>query len=285
MKHISRLILFVLFATALYGQQTGVNAPATQDSYNNGVYYAPNFGQWTVKLASAIVASSTTVFTTDRGFTTTGDGIIFVPFRANERITIGTGTTAEIATVSSITGCNLLAAPGQPPACSITLTGTTTNAHSVGEPITSADFGVMEAVSLAENSVGPSGTAGGQVYFNVDCGIITLNTGGLTTTSTCFVPNQFFNQGSSSRVSTTITTSASWAVGIVNNTAAFSTANSTLTAGTTAYGFQGTPAVALVTGATTPNLTAVLITAGTSNAGAGAVKTKVWGFVAVQPSF
>lgn len=277
-------------------QQTGVPAPVNQPSYANGVYYAPNFGQWSLKLASAITASSTTVFTVNKGYVSTPDGIVFVPLRANEKIWIGTGTLAEIATISSISGCNLAAVDGSTPVCTITLTGTTTNSHNVPEAITSADSGIMEAISFAENAVGTTangvaqgstggGVAGGQVYFEADCGIITLNTGGLTTTSSCFVPNQFFNAGSASRVSTTITVTASWAVGIVNNTSAFSTANATLTAGTTAYGVQGTPAVALVTGATSPNLTAVLITGATSNPGAGAVKTKVWGYTAVQPSF
>ncbi len=289
------LSVFALLAAACFGQQLPVPLPQPQESYVNGVFYAPNFGKWSIQLASSITASSTTSFTTAVGFATTPDGIVFSPFAVNEKIAIGTGAVQEIVTVSSLSNCNYTALAGNAgqvsayPTCTVTLTGTTTNNHSPEEPITSADSGIMEAIGYAANATGNgqinNGTAGAEVYFQVDCGVTTLSTGGLTTTTTCYVPNQFFNQGSSSRVTTTITTSANWAVGIVNNTSTFSTANSTLTAGTTAYGNQGTPAVALVSGATTPNLTAVLYTMGTSNPGAGAIKSKVWGYVAVQSAF
>lgn len=295
----------VALALSAFGQQTGVTAPIPNLSYSNGVYYAPNFGLWSIPLTSTITGGSSTSFTVAQGFARTPDGINFVPFVANGKILIGTGSLAEIATVSSVSGCTIAAIAGSQgyntviPTCTVTLSGTTTNSHYPSEPIGSADAGIMEAISLAQNAVGGQyngqlsnsstsaggGTGGGVVYFSVDCGGTTLSTGALTTTTTCFVPNQFYNQGSASRVTTTITTSANWAVGIVNNTSAFSTANSTLTAGTTAYNVQGTPAVALVTGATAPNLTAVLYTMGTSNPGAGAIKSKVWGYVSVQPSF
>lgn len=281
---LSFLLSVLLLPAALAAQQTGTVAPPTQDSYNNGVYYAPNFGQWAVKLASTITSGSTTVFTVDRGTVQTPDGIVFVPFRANEKISLGSGTVGEIVTISSISGCNVSALSGTFPQCTITLSGTTTNSHFSSELVTSADSGIMEAIGYAEATVGAAGTAGAQVYFNVDCGIITLNTGGATTTSTCFVPNQFYNQGAAARVSTTITTATTWQLGVLGFLTSFTASNSTMAAGTTAFTTQGAYALNLATGATSPGLVAVLVTC-TGTPAAGALKTKVWGYVAVQPAF
>lgn len=268
-----------LLAGAAFTQQLPTSDPPTRSSFN-GTYFAPNFGKWVVPVGAAI-ASSGTSLQAAFAVTTTPDGVEFEPFAANGRINIGTGSIQETATISSVSNCNkgALALPGQPVVCTITLSAGTTNAHAIGEPITSADNGIMEASQYAQE------TGGGNVYFLVDCGIIALSTSSTTTTSTCFVPNVFYNQGSGSRVTTTITTSASWAVGISNATSAFSTANSTLTAGTTSIANQPAIALSAISSPTSNGLTAVLITAGTSAAGAGKVHVKVWGYSPAQAAF
>ena len=53
----------------------------------------------------------------------------------------------------------------------------------------------------AMNDAGNNG--GGSVFCTFDCGRITLNTGGLTTTSTCLIPKTFDNAGASLYVTTT----------------------------------------------------------------------------------
>lgn len=278
MKQVTRIAaVLCLLAGVAFTQQTPVPDPPTALSYSDGTYYANNFGKWQLQIANTIAANGTSILV-NAGYTTTPDGIQFVPFAVNERINVGTGSIAEIATISAVSGCNAAAIPGTSAVCTLTV-GALTNAHNIGEPITSADNGIMEATAFASN------TGGGVVFWKVDCGKITLSTSGLTTTSTCFVPNQFYNQGSASRVTTTITTSANWAVGIAGATAIFSSANSTLTAGTTAYANQASPATSTATSATSAGLTAVLITAGTSNAGAGVVHAKVWGYTVAQPAF
>lgn len=278
MKKALAFLLVILSAGILCAQQTPVPTPNVALSFSDGTFYAPNFGKWQLQLAAPITATGSVAFLVNAGTVVTPDGITFVPFAVNEKISIGLGVgVQEIVTVTGVSGCNAAAVVGNPAVC--TVTATVANLHSTGEPINSADSGTMEAVAYASN------TGGGQVYFLVDCGQITLNTGGLTTTSTCFVPNQFYNSGGAARVTTTITVTASWAVGIVNNTSTFTTANSTLTAGTTSFANTGTPAVALVTGATAANLTAVLITGVTSNPGAGVVHVKVWGTTAAPPAF
>lgn len=279
MKYVvSLLAVLCLLAGVAFTQQTAVPTPNVSSSFANGTFYAPNFGKWQLQVANTIAANGTSILV-NAGYTTTPDGIQFVPFAVKEKINVGTGSTAEIATISAVSGCNALAMPGSTATCTLTV-GALSNAHGIGEPITSADNGIIEAVAYA------SQTGGAQVKFVVDCGIITLSTSSQTTTSTCYVPNLFFNQGSASRVTTTITSAATgWEVGVTGALATFSTNNTTLTAGTTAFTTQGTPAVALVTSATASDLAAVIITAAGGNAGAGAVHVKVWGYTPAQPAY
>ena len=281
MKRIATLAaILCMLAGVAFTQQTAVPDPPLQESYSNGTYNAPNFGKWQVPVGAAIAANGTSLQAAF-AVVTTPDGLTFSPFNAKERINIGTGSVAEVATISSVSNCNAgaLALPGQPVTCTITLSSGVTNAHSIGEPITSADNGIIEAVSYAQQ------TGGGPVFWKVDCGTITLSTSGLTTTSTCFVPNSFYNQGGACRVTTTITTSANWEVGVTGALTSFCGQNSTLTAGTTAFTLQAAPAANLVTSATAADLAAVLITAGTSNAGAGKVHVKAWGYTVAQPAY
>lgn len=279
MKRITSLVsLVVLLAGSLFAQQTPVPVPSSQQSFD-GTYYAANFGKWQLQLGGSITSTGSQAFLVNAGFTTTPDGIQFVPFAVNEKVTVGTGTTAEIVTISAVSGCNAAALPGSPAVCTVTATSFS-NSHGIGEPVTSADNGIMEARAYASN------TGGGLVFFQVDCGIVTLSTGSVTTTSTCFVPNLFFNQGSASRVTTTITSTATgWEVGVTGALATFSTNNTTLTASTTAFTTQGTPAVALVTSATAADLAAVIVTAAGGAAGAGAVHIRVWGYTPAMAAF
>lgn len=244
-------------------------------SFSAGAYFAPNFGQWSIPIFTGITATGSQTLTMLSSVATTPDGIQFIPFVVNGKITVGTGSTQETVTVTAVSGASLNVLPtgGAIGTCSVT--ATFSNTHAAGELVTSGDNGIMEAINFAQNN------GGGQVKFLVDCGIITLSTSGATTTSTAFVPSLFYNHGCSARVTTTITTATDWAVGIAGATSTFGTANSTLTAGTTDYTKQGTPAVALATGATAATLTAVLITC-TGTAGAGAVRVKVWGWTPAQ---
>lgn len=277
MKRIASLAaVLTILAGALFAQQTPVPTPAVQSSFD-GVYYAPNFGKWNLQLGGAISTTGSVAFLVNAGYTTTPDGIQFVPFAVNGKITVGTGSTAELVTISAVSNCNAAAQPGMPAVCTVTATSFS-NAHGIGEPVTSADNGSMEALAFA------SQTGGGNVYFFVDCGVVTLSTSGATTTSTCFVPSLYYNQGSAARVTTTITTATDWELGTTGKLAAFTTANATMTAGTTAYTTQGAVAMNLTTSATTNALSAVLVTT-TGTAGAGAIHVKVWGYAPAQPAF
>lgn len=276
-KIISSIAAVLLFAAAAFAQNP------QQQSYLHrvgGMYYSVGYNTW----QGVIISGNTT--------TGAGTSIIIAPQGGNG-VTLADGTTValtsvfntstpiqiqdantEIFTPTAVTIGNCPAGNlgvGGSSQCA-TVTGTIANTHGQSAPVISGDYGIQEAITDA----GAQG--GGLVYWVVDTGIVTLNTGALTTTTTTKVPTNFYNQGVSARVTTTITTSTNWAVGISGATSAFATVNTGLTAGTTALAVQAAPAS---TG-TTSALTAILITVTGANAGAGAVKVRVWGYTPVQ---
>lgn len=290
MKNLFRFVAVLALLAATSFAQTApslafMGQKAQFDHNLNGIWYAPAYATWQATVLSgnsATGSQSIIVLCTAggvQGVCQLSDGYsapLTSIFNTNTPITLLDGNT-ETVTPSAVSG---------PSACPVgflgvgastqcmTVTATFANTHGASAPIVSGDAGIFEAITDA----GAAG--GGVVYWQVDTGLVTLNTGGLTTTTTTKVPTNFYNLGAAARVTTTITTTASWAVGISGATAIFCSANSTLTAGTTCLANQASPAS---TG-TTSALTAILITGATSNAGAGVVKARVWGFTPVQPA-
>ena len=186
---------------------------------------------------------------------------------------LGSGNQ-ETVTSYTVSGCsNPNQGASQQGTCQIS--ATFTYAHGRGDLITSADSGWQEAMNDASNN------GGGPVAYQIDCGVITLSTSGATTTSTCLIPKDFTNMGASVHVTTTITTSTSYGIGISGATAAYISACTSLTAGLGCAGFQVTP-TNVNGGAGTGDL---LITAAGGTAGAGAAHIKVWGVSQAQSSF
>lgn len=270
------VIAAALLVAAAFTPAYSQSLPNVPTSVEGSLYYSQGYAGWSNSVATGVAAAGTTI-TVKSGSVILGDSREIVPFSnaggAFAPITVGLGATQETVTPTSVSGCvkgglaNYLAPP-----CIITVSGGFTNAHSPGEPIVSGDQGVMEAINDAASN------GGGNVFWIVDTGIVTLSTGGLTTTTTTLVPKQRTSTSASARVETTITTSANWAVGSTASGASFCSANSTLTAGTTCLGNQ----VAPTSTGTTAGLEAVVFTMGTSNPGAGAIKARVWGFTAAQ---
>lgn len=288
------LILYCLFDVFIGGYNGGLfpltplaagqNQQQSSQLHRVGnIFYSQGYATW----ASVVISGNTS--------TGSGVSIVVYPGPGSGVETLADGATIPLATIyttSTPIGVDIGQGNGEiftPTAVSIgpcpagnlgvggssqcaTLTGTLNNTHGQSALVTSGDAGIEEAITDAGNQ------GGGLVFWQVDTGIVTLNTGGLTTTSTTKVPTNFYNAGCSARVTTTITTSTNWAVGISGATGIFASANSTLTAGTTALANQVAPAS---TG-TTSALTAVLITVTGANAGAGAVKARVWGWTPVQ---
>jgi hypothetical protein len=277
-RHISILIATVLALASIgFAQQTPVRDPANKDTFNVGMYYAPNFGKWHLYIApgSSITATGSQTFLVSAAQDTTPDGVLFVPFVVNGTINVGTGTNVDTVVISAVSGCTPgVAVPGASPTCSITATSFSNN-HYAGEPITSADNGLWEAFGYAQEA------GGGVVRWLVDCGQITLSTSAATTTSSCLVPKQFYGQGASAYVNTAIATATNWAVGISGSTSAFCSANSTLAAGTTCLANMAAPALV----GSTLGTGDVLITTTGSQTTAGVVHVKLWGYTPVQGAY
>lgn len=275
------LTALLLFAGVQPAFGQGGNLQQTENAHRAGTIFLSsgyiNYAAYIIQGNAASGAATITVFAGGgNGVAALADGTpvsLAVLFNTNTPISIN-DANAEIVTPSAVSiaacpGGNL--GVGASNQCA-SITATFSNTHGASAPVGSGDQGVEEAITDA----GLQG--GGTVYWQIDTGIVTLNTGGLTTTSTTKVPTNFYNAGASARVTTTITTSTNWAVGISGATAIFASANSTLTAGTTALANQ----VAPTSTGTTSSLTAVLVTVTGANAGAGAVKMRIWGWTPVQ---
>jgi hypothetical protein len=155
-----------------------------------------------------------------------------------------------------------------------TITGTFNNTHGQSAQIVSGDGGIEEAITDAANN------GGGQVNFEADCGRVTLNTGGTTTTtSQCQIPLNAVGTGASTYVTTTITTTATYSLGIAGSTTLFYTSCAALTAGTNCSAKNVAPTESA--SGTSFALTPVIVTANAAS-GAGVAHIKVWGYSQVS---
>jgi hypothetical protein len=120
---------------------------------------------------------------------------------------------------------------------------------------------------------------GGTWIRGVNSELITLGTGALTTDSVGnLLPANSIIEAVVARVTTTITTSANWAVGDGTTATRFISADSTLTAGETQVGLNhwSGAVTTLAAGPSQAAAAKVRITLGTSNPGAGAVRISVF---------
>ena len=280
MKPFLTAVAVCLLASLSFGQ-------ASNKSFSGGVYYSPNYnfgGQGTgiaaLKVTSTTAASATAI-TLATGTVTLPDGRTIQPFATNVPIIVGAGTAnAETVTPTTVSGCYL----GAPiSSCTITVSGGFTNAHNPGELVASGDAGLQEAVNDA------SANGGGPVFFLTDGGNVSLSTSGATTTvcSSC-IPAGALVLGVVARVTTTITgCSGGWELGDGTTATRFTAANGTLTAGTASNAdLQTTSGVAsTTTGMLAAAAKSIVNTCVTSNASAGAVHVRAWGYVLATPSY
>jgi len=157
------------------------------------------------------------------------------------------------------------------------ITASFTNVHGPSlNPfqIITGDQGIQEAINDA------SSRGGGPVYWQIDSGNLTLNTGGQTTNaSATLIPTRSVVQGASLRVTTTITGCAGgWSLGYSTGTE-FSAANTTLTAGTTTDSSTLVPNLAFNAAAHVP-----IVFCTTGAATAGAVHARYWGVKLAAPA-
>jgi len=128
---------------------------------------------------------------------------------------------------------------------------------------------------------------GGSWTMGVSEEEITLSTSGLTTDSVAnLLPANSLIEAVTARVTTTITVTTNWAVGDSTTSARFSSANATLTAGTTSVGLnhQKGGVSTDATGPTQTSAAKVRITCTGSNPGAGKIRIVVFWRTFVAPT-
>ena len=182
---------------------------------------------------------------------------------ANPTLTDGTDTTKRLAfDLTGITTGNTRVAT--PPNSNFTMART-----DAAQTFT----GLQTFASLAAADA----TNGGKATISQNSELITLSTVGTTSDSSAnLLPADALILGVGCRITTTITTSANWSVGDTTTAARFSSANATLTAGTTSVGLNHWKG-AVTTDATGPTQAAAAKLRITTNAaaGAGAVRCTV----------
>jgi hypothetical protein len=282
------LLLFAASAFAQVAPIGVVNPPLTlnKSHYVAGVFNGPAYATWqgiVVSGNSSTGAGQSIVVYPQgaaNGVVTLGDGTtvqLNVVFNTSTPVTVDFGQGAgEVFTPSSVSfgGCpsgNL--GVGGTSTCA-TLTGTIGNTHGQSALVGSGDYGVEEAIADAANN------GGGLVYWERDCGNVTMNTGAATTTITgCSVPLNQIGMGASIFVKTTITTTATYSLGFASNLTLYLNACASLTAGLNCSA-KSVAGVESATG-TSFALSPLLITANAAS-GAGVVHVKAFGYSQVS---
>lgn len=283
LRIIAMLALCVTLAASAMAQGfTFTSAGSDISKIGGRVFYAQEYN---LRSAHVVVVGGNSLtgsqsITLSTGSVKLQDGRAVVPFAVNVPITIA-DANQETVTITAVSNCvptGQIQDPFNTQATLCTVTASFANTHGAGAVVLSGDGGFLSAMNDAGN------TGGGQVFWSYDCGNVTLNTGGATTTIStgpcALIPKAWDNGGASVYVKTTITTSASYSVGITSSTAAFITSCTSLTAATNCALFQTGPAGVAV--ATTEGTT--LITANAA-AGAGVVHLTVWGWTAAQATY
>jgi hypothetical protein len=269
--------LSTLFAVAMLASACFAQSYANR--YAPNVFYAPDYAQWSATVVTGNPATGAATIELQQTSVMTQAGRQFVPFATNVPILVDLGTNQETVTPSAVSGCTVsTVAVEQTATC--TITATFANIHGRGALVQSGDLGIQEAINDAQNS------GGGMVYWVIDSGgPITLATGSANTNVTVNgvsinIPTRSTVMGATGRVTTTIGTCAGgWSLGFSTGTE-FTAANTTLTAGTTTDSSTLSPAVAFNAAATVP-----IIHCTTSNASAGAMHVKIWGYKMAASSF
>lgn len=147
MKRILWLCLFLL-GIPLMGQGKSVTVgPPSTPSRVAGRFVAYNYGLWSTTVTSFPAGTGSLTFSVFSSSFTLADGRVIGPYSANAPIFVGNETVTPTAIGS---GCNIVTAV--PSTCKITATFTRT--HVTGEVVSSATYGLQEALDDA-------GAAGG----------------------------------------------------------------------------------------------------------------------------
>lgn len=274
-------LLFLSLACSLFLASIGLaqTSTAAQESFASGVYYSPAYAYGSggssanpLRVSVGTSATGAGTITLFYGYVILPDGRKIYPFTGVPTlppISVGSADVFETVTPSSVS----CATPETPNTC--TITATFSNIHGAGSVVASGDGGIQEAINDASLS------GGGLVYWTIDPGSVALATGAATTNlGSVKIPTRSVVLGATAYVTTTITgCSGGWSLGHTSGTE-FTAANTTLTAGTTTDSSTITPAVGFNATAAVP-----IAKCTSSNASAGAIHPRLWGYKYAAPAF
>lgn len=266
--------LLVLVGGSSLAFAQGVNGQANLSRavgiYNSQLY---QYGAYILNGNSATGSQTITVCP---ALVTLADGRQINPWGTNVPIIVDPQSTTAVETVtpsavSQVTPSN---APGNI-ACE-NITATFSNAHGASfnpAQVISGDQGINEAINDA------AANGGGDVFWQIDSGALTLSTGGQTTNaSAILIPTRSVVSGATAIVKTTITGCAGgWSLGHTSGVE-FGAANTTLTAGTTTDSSTLVPNYVFNVAAHVP-----IVFCTTGAATAGVVHARYWGHKLVAP--
>jgi hypothetical protein len=199
-----------------------------------GVFDSTKYNTWGAFILAGNTATGSQTITVCPAMFALPDGRVIQPMAPANGVFAPVTIDAQSALAETVTPTAYsLVAPqsgtGNVPCAAIT--ATFANLHSASlstSQVISGDQGIQEAISDA------SVNGGGLVYWQIDPGTVTLNTGGQSTSlGNIKIPTRSVVSSATARVSTTITgCSGGWSLGFTSGTE-FGAANTTLTAGTT----------------------------------------------------
>jgi hypothetical protein len=282
-KVIALFTLFMLIVVAaVLALRTKAQSGASTLSRVAGVYNSQSYVDWGATIVTGNTATGSQTIVICPWYVALRDGRVFQPFAsANAVFTpISVDRGASNETVTPTATAQVASPIGTPQVCA-NVTASFSNTHAASGAggafnVTTGDQGIQEAITDA------SLNNGGMVYWFIDPGIVTMNTGGATTTlGSINIPTRSVVMSATARVTTTIATCAggwslAWTGGSGTNLTA---ANTTLTAGTTTDSSTLATPVAFNISATTP-----VAFCTTSNASAGAIHATFAGYKLAAPA-
>lgn len=138
-----KFLAFLILAAPLLAQIS----PPTGTSRTAGRFVAYNYGQWSMPIYQFPAGTGSKTFTLSNSTVQLGDGRVVMPFNTNAQVTVGTETVTLTAVGS---GCII----GSTAIGGCSLTATFSNPHTNADRVSSATFGLQEALNDAGNSGG-----------------------------------------------------------------------------------------------------------------------------------
>lgn len=142
MKKITSILLLAFVSLGLCQAQTVFN------SREAGVFNAAAYN-WSdrITISNGNASTGSATITLQWGSVALQDGRELAPFAVGAPITVGTGSTVETVTPTSVSGCTIGRGANNYQSCNIT--ASFSNVHGSGEPVSSGTAGLQEALNDA----------------------------------------------------------------------------------------------------------------------------------------